>query len=341
MGLREQLLQASKKASEVHAGAQTRHRVEHDGYCRIDPISLAEQAGVSVMVRELDQLLGAFIREEQPGILLNSERPIGMVHMTCAHELGHFYLGHVTTADEDISYGDKADPREQEANAFATSLLAPRWLVLHALTAKGWRGQDLANPIVVYQLSLRLGMSFTAMVWTLARYNFLTRGLATAMARLSPKSLKEQLLPPGAATSTNTDVWLLDARDKNWIIEPRVRDQFVVRLPSHATAGFLWTSQDVASEGFALRPVLVDARAVTRSDGPTLVGGQEEDLYVLDASDVKVDVQHRKQTVRLAETQPWDGTAGASGGEVALPLQFELLGTGLSEGTRQRAVKQQ
>jgi Zn-dependent peptidase ImmA (M78 family) len=341
MGLREQLLEASKKASEVHAGAQTRRRIEQDGYCRIDPISLAEQAGVAVMVRELDQLLGAFIREEQPGILLNSERPIGMVHMTCAHELGHFYLGHLTTADEDISYGDKSDPREQEANAFATSLLSPRWLVLHALSAKGWRSSDLTNPIVVYQLSLRLGVSFTAMVWTLARYNFLTRGAANAMAKLSPKSVKERLLPQGAATTTNTDVWLLDQRDKNWIIEPRVQDQFVVRLPSHATAGFLWSSQEVAREGFALRPVLVDARTVNRPEGPTLVGGSEEDVYVLDASDVKVDGQHRKQNVHLVETRPWDSAAGATGEEVTLPLQFELLRHGLSDGTRDRAFKEQ
>ncbi|HOX70076.1 MAG TPA: hypothetical protein PKV56_19730, partial [Burkholderiaceae bacterium] len=70
MNLRDQLLQASKRASAVLADVGAQQRVRDSGYSRIDPVAIAEGGGVPVMVRPLDKLLGAFLNPEgSPGIL--------------------------------------------------------------------------------------------------------------------------------------------------------------------------------------------------------------------------------------------------------------------------------
>lgn len=125
-------LKVARLAAEVLANPHTRARLA-DGYTRIDPIAIAEDEGINVMVRPLDKLLGAFLREDSVGILLNHRRPAGMFHMTCAHELGHFFLGHGTNTDEQIDYGSGANEIELEADQFAYSLMAPLALVVKVL----------------------------------------------------------------------------------------------------------------------------------------------------------------------------------------------------------------
>ncbi|QNP50005.1 ImmA/IrrE family metallo-endopeptidase [Diaphorobacter aerolatus] len=161
-------LKVARLAAEVLASPHTRARLA-DGYTRIDPIAIAEDEGIDVMVRPLDKLLGAFLREDSVGILLNYLRPAGMFHMTCAHELGHFFLGHGTNTDEQLDYGSDANEVELEADQFAYSLMAPLALVVKVLKAQRWNWESVRDPATIYQLSLRLGLSYTAMVWSLVR----------------------------------------------------------------------------------------------------------------------------------------------------------------------------
>lgn len=337
MTLRQRLLDASTKAKEVHRDAGSEIRIAN-GFSRINPLKLAEDAGVAVMSKPLDNLLGAFLRESRAGILLNSERPVGMMHMTCAHELGHYFLGHLTTADEHIDYRESDSAIEQEANQFAYSLMAPRWLVLRAIRAKGWNKTDLLRPAVVYQLSLRLGISFTAMAWALTRLKFISDADANRISVAKPKALKEEVLPLGVTLSRNADVWVLDSRDKDWVIEPRNTDRFLVNLPSHATAGYLWSAEELAGEGFTLNPVLVDARQQKR-EGPPLIGSGGEDQYFL-SGPATVHESKNVAKINLREARPWMAEDD-SASELALRLQFEPTEIGLSDGTREREILQQ
>ena len=335
MSLGERLLEASKKAARIHTDAGSRERAAA-GYARVNPMALAEQAGVMVMAKPLEKLLGAFVREGRPGILLNSERPIGMVHMTCAHELGHFHLGHVTTADEHLAYGNQSAVIEQEANYFAYTLMAPMWLVNRALRTKGWDRNSVFNPDVVYQLSLRLGVSFTGMVWGLTRLKYLSPQAAMEMSKTPPKDLKSNALPAAVEMQALSDVWVLDERDKDWVIEPRSTDRFIVRLRSHATAGYLWSAAELASEGFTLKPVTIDGRQKPPRTGPPRVGGEAHDLYLLDHA-LEDPVQRGRTSAKLQESQPWERD-GQPNGQLTLNLEFEKVEVGLSVGTRTREV---
>ncbi len=334
--LRQRLLDASKKATQVLSDAGTAARIQ-SGFSRIDPMLLAQEQDVPVMLSEhLDKLLGAFLREERAGIIVNSDRPIGMMHMTCAHELGHYFLGHVSTHDEHIDYGDTDSTMEQEANQFAYQLMAPMWLVVRTAKAKGWGKNNLLRPAIVYQMSLRLGVSFTAMAWALARLKMITPGQASTIAAAKPRALKNDMLPPGVTLEKNADVWVLDSRDKDWIIEPRSTDRFLLNLPSHATAGYLWSADELAGEGFALSPGLVDAREQKR-EGPPLVGGGGEDRYFLSGPAVEKPGR-RGSEFHLRESRPWvpDDAAATA---LALKMQFEAVEEGLSDSTRLRELQ--
>lgn len=248
-----QIKAAASRASEVYRESGAKARVEQDGYMRVDPFLVAGKERVPVLLRPLDKLLGAFIRDDVSGILINSERSAGLIHMTCAHELGHYFMGHSTTADDSLDYGPQAARHEQEADWFAYLLMVPRALLAHVMRRKGWTLQSLKDPRILYQLSLRLGISYTATAWSLARHRLMAPDEVKRLIKIQPLAIKEELLG-GMVFDARKDVWLLDERDRDSVLEPRAEDRVVMRLKSHAHAGYLWSLDELTSEGFQIRP---------------------------------------------------------------------------------------
>lgn len=339
MTLRDDLLKAAKAARTVIENSTAEKRVLEDGYTRIDPVALAEKAGVAVMFKPMDKLLGAFLREGDAGILVNPERPIGMVHMTCAHELGHYHLGHQTRTDETIDYPDTGPHDEQAADQFAYSLLTPRWLIGHVMDHKNWGTRDFAQPQTIYQLSLRLGISYTAMVWTLRRLKLLPRlAKASRLARVEPKALKVSALPAGQELRSGADVWLLDPQDRDRVIEARPDDRFILRLPNHVSAGYVWTAEEASSAGFSIQPVLVDARTTPNADKPLKVGDAGMTTHLVERKPDTFDGDD-VVALRLQETQPWKPRSTAND-QFQLKTRYESLSLGLSAGTKRRVIEQ-
>jgi Zn-dependent peptidase ImmA (M78 family) len=307
------------------------------GYTRVDPFAVAALDGVPVLARPLDRLLGAFLREEQPGILVNSARPVGLVHMTCAHELGHYFLGHSTTTDAHIDYGNGADMQERQADWFAYALLTPRWLVSKLMQRKGWTVGSFQDAVAIYQLSLRLGISFSGAVWQLQRHNILSLASARGLSQIPPEKIKRSLSPMPLDDVANQDVWLLDSRDQDMILEPRENDKFVMQLPSRVSAGYLWSLDEAAREGFELRPLLVDGSSpITPSAEGVQIGGTRSAAYQLERSKpIEADTAH----LRFRESQPWRPRENQDP-TFALATKFEVLSEGLTRASRERLVQE-
>lgn len=335
MVYREIVLRAAQRAAEVIDDTFAMERIEQHGYTRIDPFQIAADSGVMVMLRPMQKLLGAFLGDETPGILVNVDRPAGLVHMTCAHELGHFFMGHDSTADEQIYYGSNGALIEQEADQFGYNLLTPRKLIVRIMQRKQWTKAQLFRPEILYQLALRMGVSYEAAAWSLSRHNVMSSDEVRQMLRTTPAMIKRSLLGD-RLVDARKDVWLLDSDDRTSILEPRPDDQIVIRLPSRASSGFLWEADSLdllSTEGFKLEPLTV--ASVPAADGALTFGGAETMDYVLTGGRAG---NGKPACVQLSERVPWDTTSPVTDC-FRTKAQFESLGMGLIPQSRKQLIE--
>ncbi|MGY4617644.1 Zn-dependent peptidase ImmA (M78 family) [Bradyrhizobium sp. USDA 4472] len=293
---------ATLEAGRLHRDLAVQASVVR-GAGRVDVFSSISRLDVPLLFTKLDGLLGVYLREPSPGILITTQRPRNQQRFTAAHELGHHYLGHEPSLDDEdmlrrtpfqARKGD--DLQEVEAEAFAAAYLLPRWLVDYHCERQDWNDQDLTDPINVYQLALRVGTSYEATVWTLHRYEVFDRKKASALAGMQVRKIKQKILRGYEPENYRGDVWLLTDRDADMRIEGGPQDLLVVRLPEHSGSGYLWRVQTIDGEALA---VVADGREPLDADG---VGGPTLRQITAAARDRK------SGELRLAEMRPWQPT---------------------------------
>lgn len=319
-------------AGRLHRQVDARARLEAEPGA-LDVFGLIDGLDIPLMLRPLKGLLGAFLNDPVPGILITTERPLSIQRFTAAHELGHSLLGHQPSLDDEDQILRRApagaDARtgyqETEADAFAAALLMPRWLMTAHAARQGWLEVDLARPEVVYQLSLRLGVSYEATVRTLERYGMIDADIRSTLLQTRPRALKAALLGDFTPPSYHGDVWLLTEKDQGGRIEGSHNDLFVIRLAELGAAGYLWDFETLAASGFSIvhdTRIPMDARTV---GGPDL-------RQVL-----ATPVDGALGRLELSQRRPWTNGAPLA----ALSLPFDLTGpepAGLSRAERRRLL---
>lgn len=245
-------------AERLHQQLGSRQHIERDGG-NIDVFGAFVKLGVPLVLRPLEGLLGAYLRNPASGILVTTRRPLSVQRYTAAHELGHFCLNHAPTLDnEDILQrlpvvsNPVYNLQELEADAFAMSFLMPRWLIAWHARRHDWQADDFFKPHVVYQLSLRLGASFEATWRTLRSYNLITSNIAIDFGNIKVLNLKKALLEDYLPPDYRRDVWLLTERDAGMLICGSQNDLFVLRLEEHSGGGYLWNAEELKHSGFFL-----------------------------------------------------------------------------------------
>lgn len=267
----------------------------------IDVFGAIAQLHVPLLLRPLDGLMGAYFCVPEPGILVTTKRPLAIQRFTAAHELGHHCLEHEASVDNDITLRESGGPdsarsdlREVEANAFATGFLLPKWLVDRQANIHGWHVKHLANPIVVYQLSLRMGVSFEATWRALRNYDLISAEIAQSMQRTKLRQVKKTLLGGYDPPDYRRDIWLLTKHDQASVIRASRGDYFVIRLREHPASGGVWDEEELNRNGFA---IVQDVR----EGGPTDEVG---------ASVYRRLVAHpqgeAKAELSFGECRPWD-----------------------------------
>jgi Zn-dependent peptidase ImmA (M78 family)/predicted secreted protein len=327
--MRGAILKGSREAGRLHRQFDMRERIEQDGG-RIDVFDTIVKCGVPLVFKPLDGLLGVFIDVPMPGVMVTTKRGLSVQRFTGAHELGHCRLGHHPSLDDESILRrmfDGAPNRKQqefEADAFATAFMLPSWLFAAHFQRQGWTPEMMADPVVVYQLSLRIGASYDATCRSLMRrgVGVIKRRTLDALLEVQPKAIKKRILGEYEPPDFFRDVWLLTAKDENTIIEGSRSDLFVLKLMEHSGAGYVWTFDELNKTGFA---VVRDER---EGDDGEAVGG-----HVTRSITALSEGQQLGRMV-LAERRPWipDGSPLGS-----FSVHYDLTGPedeGLSHAER-------
>lgn len=297
---RAAILTGAKAAHTLHRDLGIREQVERSGGGRIDVFGAIAKLGATLMFQPLDKLLGAYLPGEEVGVLITTKRPLPVQRFTGAHELGHLYMRHEPSLDDEnilrrapFSTSGRLNSQEREADAFASMFLTPAWLLALTLERQGWTARDLRDPSKVYQASLRMGTSYRATCYALERHKVIGRDLREGLIDIEPKEIKQQLLSGYEPPDWRSDVWLLTERDQGALVEGGRNDLFVVRLRENSGAGYLWNFDQLQDAGFAL---VNDDR---EEDSPETIGG------VLTRKVTARSEDRVQGHVLLQEARPW------------------------------------
>ncbi|MGC3944393.1 MAG: hypothetical protein QM762_07730 [Chryseolinea sp.] len=126
---------------------------------------------------------------------------------------------------------------------------------------QGWNRNDLTDPIIVYQLSLRMGTSFSATCYALMDCKGIDQPACDKLMETNKKKrvMKQSLANPYTPENWYGDVWVVTEKDNGMVLEGSHSDLVVVKVQEHASSGFVWQFGDLAKAGLAIRE---DGRAV-------------------------------------------------------------------------------
>jgi hypothetical protein len=157
---------------------------------------LADSLGVEVRLAALPSAEGIY-SPGKPVIVVSSLRPPGRQAFTCAHELGHHAYGHGEQFDELVEERGtrrRFDPKEFEADCFATALLLPRTAVLKGLASRGWNPKTL-SPEQGYTLASWLGVGYTTLISNMQwGMGLLTPGQAAGLEKIKRPQIRKSIL---------------------------------------------------------------------------------------------------------------------------------------------------
>ncbi|WP_306116238.1 ImmA/IrrE family metallo-endopeptidase [Roseovarius sp. MMSF_3305] len=290
----------AQAAGRLHRQLSVKEQIEVSGGA-INVFAAISKLDVPLLFRPLDGLLGAFLNFPTRGILVTTQRPLSIQRFTAAHELGHCMLNHQPSLDDEnilrrmtMNEQPGQDLQEVEADGFAAAFLLPKWLIASHMKRQNIRTTHLRRPNVIYQLSLRLGVSYEAFCWTLVRYKMINPKQARELLLTQRRALKEALLDGHRPTNYRGDVWLLTERDAGTRIDGSRNDLFILKLTEHSNGGYLWNIDELRDSGFAIvRDEVVEIETESVGDpGVRRVTAQPPEDY--------------RGRLVLDETRPWD-----------------------------------
>ncbi|MGB2604929.1 MAG: ImmA/IrrE family metallo-endopeptidase, partial [Candidatus Sulfotelmatobacter sp.] len=200
------------RASSMALRIRQQYGIALDQPCCV--YDLAEKMGVEVRFAELPSAEGVY-SPGKPVAIVSSLRPPGRQAFTCAHELGHHAYGHGEQFDELIEDRGKRrryDPKEFEADCFASALLMPKTALLKGLALRRWSPKNI-SAAQMYALASWLGVGYATLIGNMQwGMNLLERNQAAALEKLKGPQIRESIIgckckEPSETTVIDSDVW--------------------------------------------------------------------------------------------------------------------------------------
>lgn len=332
---RDAILNGIRGASELHEQFGFLKTLK-DGKEGIDVFQVISNLNIPLLCRPLDGLLGLY-NSTPLGILVTTNRRLPIQRFTAAHELGHHVLAHKESYDsgksiklarqsiKEIYGGDNSNQidkqsimqcpfQEIEAEAFASEFLLPKWLLIAMIKRQGLGKSDLKKPEIVYQLSLRAGVSYEAMLVCLLSNNMISRSTMISVKKITPKKSKLDFLEKIKSLDPWADVHLLTEKDNGLKIFASPEDTVIIELCEHLSGGYIWSKPETAN-GLEL---IEDERSDLQSN---YIGGEPFRKITIRGKKL-IDLKLKESRQWEEDTQPinnFEVTLDFSGKEIGLP----------------------
>lgn len=296
----EARLDAVAVANKLHSDLDLRQRVtQGDGV--IDVFGAIAELGIPLVFKPLDSALGLCLPAPLSGIMITTRRGLHIQRFTAAHELGHAALEHMGSVDQEIlergpNYDEGGrDLQEVAADAFAAEFLLPRWLYKHHIQNQGWTlAYDLKMPETIYQLSLRMSVSYDAACWGLLSHKIMDWKQVKSLRKAKLVDLKAGLGDGHRPSDSWSDVWRVTERDHGASLTGNPADLLRIELSEAPASGHRWTVDRLEALGWEL---LEDHSDFQRA--PLLYGAPSRRVMIARAQ------QPGLNRIDLREKQPW------------------------------------
>lgn len=260
------------------------------------------------MFAPLDSMKGALCSTpEGTGILINANHPYHLQRFTAAHELGHHRLGHQEAVDlfedgDDIRGGCRLSGTELEAESFASYFLMPERAVRHAL-----RSVQTPTPFDVYQASLRLQVSYAAMITRLQDLKIITFPQAQQFRDVQPKDIKLSVTHGLTGTVGRRNIWSIGDQDNGASLRPHLGDEVHIVLTELPASGYSW--RETPESSAPISQVATDSHL---SDGLYGAPSQRHIAYEVTTP--------AEGTLRLSHSRSWENSCEDERFEVSLTV---------------------
>ena len=286
----------------------------------VDVFDAIHRENIWLMFQPMDKLFGIYCRVKgAAGIVVNVKVQPSMQRFTAAHELGHHVFGHEPNVDHEMEIQRFANQgtQELEAQFFAAEFLMPIAAVSKVVAEMGVDRTSL-TPQDAYQISLRLGTSYLAMVNRLQTLEWISLGRANDFRDARPQDIKRSI-GDEVLVASRSDVWLITRQSSN--ICAQVGDYVRLVLPETPSSGYRWkfnapTSLELQSDKFCL------------TDNRAAIGGRGLRVFGITAQD------SQRGHIKCVLERLW--VPGSSIDEFELPVEFRF-GTATGIYDRQSA----
>ncbi len=204
----------------------------------ISPYDIARKVA-KVIVRFYELPLEGIFHATSPRIILSSLRPRVRQNFTCAHELGHFFLGHGFQVEELIELRDVASydiPEELSADAFAAELLMPKTTINSGFVSRGYNLQS-CNPWEFYIVSQWLGVGYETLLKHLRYFvGAINDDQFTELKRKKRQNIRAEIL----GDPCKTELFVVDENWRGRSIDIAIGDYLLSEQPLEFSCnGFL------------------------------------------------------------------------------------------------------
>ena len=223
--------------------------------CRVDIVNALFGIGVTVFLRPLKTVSGVLLSSDVDTCalfsILQSPRELRFAAASALSTLIMSTQSEGSRVFHTIAGENVLRYLSMKSYRMMLNLLLPNFLLDEFQAKQKWGSKDLANPVNMYQASLRFGASYQSTVQAYRRLGSISATDASDLRAIDVIDVKKSLLEDYRNDDLdNRDVWCLSAHQEETLVDAGPNDLLVVRLKEHSSAGYEWDFEPLQRSGF-------------------------------------------------------------------------------------------